>query len=172
MTLPEFLSLRDVEAWMLQVGLYVERHQVARALRLVPLEGVIAPGRRGQRWTVPKAQLLNLLVACFARRAGGGAVPVSFDRVYLDAAEHLMRDDPDLARMMPPSLKKAVRERQKARKSRSSLFGCRGRAAAGSAPGEPGRLRGAAAAGSGVTIQMCQDPAQAVATLVLSAQPR
>jgi hypothetical protein len=130
MTLPRFLSLRDVEAWMLQVGLYVERHQVARALRLVPLEGVIEPGRRGQRWTVPKAQLLNMLVTCLARRAGGGAVPVSFDRLYLDAAERLM-EDPELARTMPPSVKELVRERQKVRRCSPWWLGGTGRAAAG-----------------------------------------
>jgi hypothetical protein len=118
MTLPKFLSLREVEAWMLQVGLYVERHQVARALRLVPLEGVIGPGRRGQRWTVPKEQLLALLVTCFARRAGGGAVPVNFDHLYLDAAERLM-EGPELARTMPPPVKELVRERQRARRRRS-----------------------------------------------------
>ena len=130
MILPGFLSLRDVEAWMLQVGLYIERHQVARALRLVPLEGVIEPGRHGQRWTVPKAQLLALLVTCLARRAGGGAVRVSFDRLYLDAAERLM-EDPELARTMPPSLKERVRERRKARRRNPWWFGGAGRAAAG-----------------------------------------
>jgi hypothetical protein len=79
---------------------------------------------------VPKAQLLNLLVACFARRAGGGAVPVSFDRVYLDAAERLM-EDPELARTMPPPVKELVRERQRAKQRRSGRLGGTDRAAAG-----------------------------------------
>jgi hypothetical protein len=116
MMLPRFLSLRDVEEWLLQLGVYADRQDVARALRLVPMDGVIAPGRRGQRWTVPKAKLLNLLVLCLARRGcRGNGMPVNFDRTYLDAAEHLM-NDPELARMMQPSLKRLVRERQKARK--------------------------------------------------------
>ena len=131
MTLPKFLSVRDVEAWLLQLGLYADRHDIARALRLVPLDGVIAPGRHGQRWTVPKERLLQLLVVCLARRAGRrDAFPVSFDRVYLDAAEHLM-EDPELVRTMPPSLKERVRERRKARRRNPWWFGGAGRAAAG-----------------------------------------
>jgi hypothetical protein len=131
MTLPKFLSVRDVEAWLLQLGLYADRHDIARALRLVPLDGVIAPGRHGQRWTVPKERLLQLLVVCVARRAGRrDAFPVSFDRVYLDAAEHLM-EDPELARTMPPSLKERVRERRKARRRNPWWFGGAGRAPAG-----------------------------------------
>jgi hypothetical protein len=73
------------------------------------------------------ARLLNLLVVCLARRAsrgtrGGDRMPVNFDRVYLDAAEHLMRHQ-ELARMMPASLKKAVRQRQKGRARPRGLFG-------------------------------------------------
>jgi hypothetical protein len=127
MTLPRFLSAAAAEEIMLQVGVSLDRQSIASALRLVPLDGVIPPGRPGQAWVVPTNQLLNLLVVCLARRAsrgtrGGGRMPVNFDRIYLDAAGYLMRNR-ELARMMPPSLKKAVRERQRARDSRSCWFG-------------------------------------------------
>jgi hypothetical protein len=131
MTLPRFLSASDVEGLMLALGVPVDRQSVARALRLVPLDGCIPPGRPGQAWVVPKAQLLPLLVVCLARRAGRrDAFPVSFDRVYLDVAEHLM-EDPELARTMPASLKERVRERRKARRRNPWWFGGAGRAAAG-----------------------------------------
>jgi hypothetical protein len=116
MTLPRFLSASEVEGLMLTLGLSIDRQSVARALRLVPLDGCIPPGRRGQRWTIPKPALLQLLVVCLARRAGTGCFPLSFDRVYLDAAEFLMEEDPELARTMPASLKKAVRDRREARR--------------------------------------------------------
>jgi len=120
MTLPRFLSASDVEEVLLQVGLSVDRESVSRALRLLPLEGAMPPGRPGQAWVIPKVQLLQLLVVCLARRAsrgtrGGGRMPINFHRVCPDAAGYLMRD-PELARMMPPSVKKLVKDRQKARK--------------------------------------------------------
>jgi hypothetical protein len=49
---------------------------------------------------------------------------------HLDAAEYLM-NDPELARMMPPSLKKRVRERQKVRRCSPWWLGGTGRAVAG-----------------------------------------
>jgi hypothetical protein len=57
---------------MLQVGVSLDRQSIASALRLVPLDGVIPPGRPGQAWVVPTDQLLNLLVVCLARRASRG----------------------------------------------------------------------------------------------------
>ncbi len=112
---------------MLQVGVSLDRQSIASTLRLVPLAGAIPPGRPGRSWVIPTNQLLNLLVACLARRTRrgtrrGARALVDFDRLYLDAAEYLIRHQ-ELARMMPPSLKKAVRERQKARQSRQVWFG-------------------------------------------------
>jgi hypothetical protein len=121
--LPKFLSVRDVEAWTARFGLSVDREEISRALRLMPIEGCIPPGRRGQRWTIPKKALLQLMVAFLAQQCGNGArFPVRFDRVYLDAAEDLMHD-PELASTIPPALKKAVKARMKAGKGWRSAPG-------------------------------------------------
>jgi hypothetical protein len=116
--LPKFLSARDVETWLLQFGMCVHHEEISQSLRLVPIPGCIVPARRGQRCTIPKAALLQLLVVCLARRSGRRDVwPIVFDRVYLDAAEVLLRD-PDVAPTVPPALKEAVKARRKARKGR------------------------------------------------------
>jgi hypothetical protein len=112
MSLPRHLSASEIEALFAKVGVTIDRQDVASVLRLVPLDGAIPPGRRGQAWVIPKSQLLQLLALCVARRT-----PVNFDRMFLDAAERLLSDR-DLAEMMPPPLKRAVLAHRKAWRGR------------------------------------------------------
>jgi hypothetical protein len=120
MKLPETLSASDVADVLVRVGFPVDRQNVARALHQAPVDGVIAPGRVGQGWRVPKAALLDVTATCFWRRAQRELAPRGYGpgspcSYRLDAAELLM-EDRELARLVPRSLKRRVRERQESRR--------------------------------------------------------
>ena len=95
MILPEVLSAHDVEDVLVRVGLPVDRRNVGRALHQHPVDGVIAPGRCGQGWRVPKGALVDVVAACLCRRARRLSAPrrrppVPACLYKLDAAELLM----------------------------------------------------------------------------------
>ena len=53
MTLPETLTVLDVEDLMTSLGRPSDRTAIARALAQTEIEGVVAPGRRGEPWRIP-----------------------------------------------------------------------------------------------------------------------
>jgi hypothetical protein len=118
--LPEVLSASDVADVLVRVGFPVDRQNVARALHQAPVDGVIAPGRIGQGWRVPRSALLDVFATCLWRRAQReraprGHGPGSPAAYRVDAAELLM-EERELARLVPRSLKQAVRQRWGARR--------------------------------------------------------
>jgi hypothetical protein len=119
---PDTLSLSDVEELFARLGVPTARQNLARGLREVPVSGVNPPRGNGQAWRVRPHALLDLLSVVLWRRerrrlAPRGMGPGSPYRFQLDAAEWLMRD-PELARLVPRGLAKAVGERREARRRR------------------------------------------------------
>ena len=120
MKLPEILSAGDVADVLVRVGFPVDRQNVARALHEAPVDGVIAPGRIGQGWRVPRSALLDVFATCLWRRAQRERAPRGYGpgspaAYRVDAAELLM-EERELARLVPRSLKQAVRQRWEARR--------------------------------------------------------
>ena len=117
MRLPELLVPADVSQVLEVLGEPADRTAVGRALRQFPVAGLAPPTRRGQPWHIPRAKLVEVVGACLLRRAMRSHDRWSADghESLLDAAE-LLLGDPELARLVPRSLKRAVLERQEARR--------------------------------------------------------
>jgi hypothetical protein len=125
MMLPQTLSAADVEDALSRVGLIVDRRNVGRALHQHPVDGVIAPGRGGQGWRVPRAALVDVAAAILCRRASKAAVargrPAPAARLYrVDAGELLLGSgERELAKLVPLPLRREVRERQRLERERA-----------------------------------------------------
>jgi hypothetical protein len=113
MNLPEILTPEDVAEVLAAVGRPADRTSVARALRQMPVEGVAAPRRRGEWWIIPRDRLTEAVAACLYRRAlrSHDRWDADLERCRLDAAEVMLKC-PELAGLVPGSLKRAALERR------------------------------------------------------------
>src|SRR3954451_6252776 len=110
--LPENLLLDDVADLLAGLGYRVDRRNIARALEGAGIPGVVPPGSRAAKWTIPCERLLDVTAAVLHRRAfraaGSARMPVGpRGHFRLDAARLLLRER-ELARYVPPYLKREV----------------------------------------------------------------
>jgi len=113
MKIPEVLTVLDLEDVMTALGAPADRTNIARALQQHPIEGVVAPEKRGQSWRIPREALLHAVAACLRRRGARAAAASRWAQepigsYLLPAARLLMAAD--LTALVPKNLRRTVRE--------------------------------------------------------------
>src|SRR3954462_6528809 len=110
--LPENLLPDDVSDLLAWLGYRCDRRNITRALEVAGIPGVVPPGSRATRWTIPCRALLDVPAAILHRRAFRAAGPARLPvrprgHFRLEAARLLLRER-ELARYVPPHLKREV----------------------------------------------------------------
>src|SRR3954451_21654163 len=110
--LPENLLPDDVSDLLARLGYRCDRRNITRALEGAGIPGVVPPGSRAAKWTIPCERLLDVTAAVLHRRAFRAAGPARLQvrprgHFRLDAARLLLRER-ELARYVPPHLKREV----------------------------------------------------------------
>jgi hypothetical protein len=111
-TLPETLTVLDVEDLMTSLGRPSDRTAIARALAQTEIEGVVAPRRRGEPWRIPAASLVDVVAAILRRRdaraAAAARMPIEPLQSYRVPAARLLARRADLARVVPQGLRRQI----------------------------------------------------------------
>src|SRR3954451_10283168 len=110
--LPENLLPDDVSDLLARLGYRCDRRNITRALEVAGIPGIVPPGSRAARWTIPRETLLDVPAAVLHRRAfraaGPARLPVRPRGAFrLDAARLLLRER-KLARYVPPHLRREI----------------------------------------------------------------
>src|SRR3954452_23775664 len=117
--LPETLLPDDVADLLARLGYRVDRRNLCRALEAADIPGVVPPGSRAARWTIPCETLLDVTAAVLQRRELRAAAPGRrsvgpLERYHLPAARLLLRER-ELARFVPAGLRHQVKAEERAR---------------------------------------------------------
>ena len=116
-------DVADLLAWL---GYRCDRRNITRALEVAGIPGVVPPGSRAAKWTIPCQRLLDVTAAVLHRRAFRAAAPGRrsvgpLDRYRLSAARLLMQESA-LSRYVPLAVRRQIqaeiREREKAAQQR------------------------------------------------------
>src|SRR4051812_4552034 len=110
--LPENLLPDDVSDLLAWLGYRCDRRNITRALEVAGIPGVVPPGSRAAKWTIPCERLLDVTAAVLHRRAFRAAGPARMPvrprgHFRLDAARLLLRER-ELARYVPPHLRREI----------------------------------------------------------------
>src|SRR3954447_14180080 len=109
--LPENLLPDDVSDLLARLGYRCGRRNITRALEGAGVPGIVPPGSRAAKWTIPCETLLDVTAAVLHRRAFRAAGPARLPvrprgDFRLDAAR-LLRER-ELARYVPPHLRREI----------------------------------------------------------------
>ena len=110
--LPENLLPDDVSDLLARLGYRCDRRNITRALEGAGIPGIVPPGSRAAKWTIPCETLLDVTAAILHRRAFRAASPARMpvrpiDHFRLDAARLLLHER-ELARYVPPHLRREI----------------------------------------------------------------
>src|SRR3954470_14895697 len=110
--LPDNLLPDDVSDLLAWLGYRCDRRNITRALEVAGIPGVVPPGSRAAKWTIPCERLLDVTAAVLHRRAFRAAGPARMPvrprgHFRLDAARLLLRER-ELARYVPPHLRREI----------------------------------------------------------------
>ena len=110
--LPENLLPDDVSDLLAWLGYRCDRRNITRALEVAGIPGVVPPGSRAAKWTIPCETLLDVTAAVLHRRAFRAAGPARMPvrprgHFRLEAARLLLRER-ELARYVPPHLRREI----------------------------------------------------------------
>src|SRR3954471_14675904 len=112
LALPDNLLPDDVADLLAWLGYPGGRRHNTRDLEVAGIPGVVPPGSRAAKWTIPCRTLLDVTAAVLHRRAFRAAGPARMPvrprgHFRLEAARLLLRAR-ELARYVPPHLKREV----------------------------------------------------------------
>src|SRR4051794_26823123 len=110
--LPENLLPDDVSDLLARLGYRCDRRNITRALEGAGIPGIVPPGSRAAKWTIPCERLLDVTAAVLHRRAFRTAGPARMPvrprgHFRLEAARLLLRER-ELARYVPPHLRREI----------------------------------------------------------------
>src|SRR5215217_6351849 len=111
--LPDNLLPDDVSDLLAWLGYRCDRRNITRALEVAGIPGVVPPGSRAAKWTIPCERLLDVTAAVLHRRAFRAAGPARMPvrprgHFRLDAARLLLLRERELARYVPPHLRREI----------------------------------------------------------------
>src|SRR3954454_15786214 len=117
--LPENLLPDDVSDLLAWLGYRCDRRNITRALEVTRIPGIVPPGSRAARWTIPCEELLDVTAAVLQRRELRAAAPGRrsvgpLDRYRLSAARLLMQE-PALSRYVPLAVRRQIQAEERAR---------------------------------------------------------
>src|SRR4051794_2158891 len=110
--LPAHLLPDDVSDLLAWLGYRCDRRNITRALEGAGIPGVVPPGSRAAKWTIPCQRLLDVTAAILHRRAfraaGPARMPVRPRSDFRHEAARLLLRERELARYVPPHLRREI----------------------------------------------------------------